>query len=122
MYVNLNLELSSRDDKAIAGLVFNTFLANYENHVRKSVTENAELESWKAANAAMKAKWDEESGGLGFGPELPYKEASIEFKKQSLERSKQEEADAKAIVQFLARRFLGGFGLPTGNFKTEEKP
>jgi hypothetical protein len=104
-------------DEGRAKVIWNFFLGVYEDAVRTECREAAEVDSMEAANAAFKAKQDEDYGG-GFGAPDPYSSGTIEIKKNRLTEHQNDTIQARQMLTFLRDRFLACFTLEQLNKKT----
>jgi len=103
-----NLVFKRDDNISIAKVIFDYFLAQYADAIRRQKTCGATLASFHAANQGYQEKMDGEGMGVGGWYNLPYNDSIIKIKNEELARIDEEVKDAEAIVKFMRNRFLAG--------------
>ena len=96
------------DNKEVAKAIFNFFLWQYDQALIEEINTRCEANAFKAANEAAEREY-KESQEMGWGPELPYSEATIKLKEEEVVRAQKSLAEARAFLNFIRDRFVDDF-------------
>jgi cation transport regulator ChaB len=104
-----NLKFNALNDQTIAKVIFNYFLAQYTDVVKRNCHASATLSAMKAANKAYEEDYRRNDMGVGgFMTGQPYTSHKIQYAEEDLKKVIEEMKEAEAVIQFLRDRFLAG--------------
>jgi hypothetical protein len=89
---------------SIAKAMFNYFLAQYEDAIRRHVIAGADVAAMRAANT----EYQKHDDAIGFGGRPPWNDLQIQRKEKEFADIGEEVKDAESIIKFMRDRFLFG--------------
>jgi cation transport regulator ChaB len=105
-----SLELPA-DDKAVAKVILNFFLYQYQRALEAKINNQQELKAFRAANVAAREEYnkDDEMSGLGWDRRFPYTEAQIKNKEEEVKQAERQYAEMARVLEFVKDRFVEKF-------------
>lgn len=102
---------SPADDKAVAKVILNFFLYQYQRALEGKINTQQELKAFRSANAAAREEYnkDNEMSGLGWDRRLPYSEAQIKNKEEEAKQAEIRYAEMARVLEFVKDRFVEKF-------------
>lgn len=108
-FKELDVNLKSISPQDLAREIHDYFLLQYTLAIREKITAQANHSSMLNANYAFENEQskNEDIGGWGVSP--PYNNACLENEKKSIEVALKNEAETKALFEFIRDRFVDKF-------------
>jgi len=99
------------DDKVVAKVILNFFLYQYQRALEEKINTQQSLRAMNAANEAAKAEYnkDTEMGGMGWGRQYPYGDATIKMKEEAVKQAEREYKEMARVLEFVKDRFVEKF-------------
>ena len=115
-----NFRLKDLSDEAMAHVLWNLFLREYESAIREECRLEAELTSYREANARYResTKDDDSFCSLGRRDSI-YSESDITRATNAVTNSQRDTEECKAMLEFLKNKLLRGINLDKS--KSENK-